>query len=122
MCEQALEGREKKKRRAYLVEGDSKVNGDEVSSNSVHEDVVEVAIAETDYVPDDGRRRDASRVVEPQVEPERGDLVLMEEDMPHDGRQFLEDLQVGGYFQVLPVGCDRFLAFDADELVSHVGE
>lgn len=49
-------------------------------------------VAESSDVPDDRSRRHAPRVVEAHVEPERGELVLLEEKVAHERGDVLEEL------------------------------
>lgn len=79
-----------------LVESYAEVDGDELALDRVHEDVGDVTISKSDDMADDGRGSDTSRVVEAHVEPQRGRLVLLVEEMAHHGRHASEDLLEGG--------------------------
>ena len=68
---------------------------DELAASFVHEDVRDVAIAETDHMTNDRGRRDAARVVESHVEPESRDFVLHPKVVTEERRRVLEDLAEG---------------------------
>jgi hypothetical protein len=109
----------------YLVERDPEIDLHELSLDLVHEDVGRVPVSKSDDVSDDGSRRDAPRVVGADVEPEGRELVLLEEEVAHDGRELVESVEEVLVLGDVPVrrvacGCATFGGLDRDRSCSGI--
>lgn len=108
-----------------LVERDPEIDLHELSLDLVHEDVGRVPVSESNDVSDDGSRRDAPRVVGADVEPEGRELVLLEEEVAHDGRELVESVEEVLVLGDVPVrrvvcGCATFGGLDRDRSCSGI--